>query len=81
MSVESLQLSVFIASWKTTSSGRGQISLAMPGNTTREYWSIGMKAEDYDVFLFLYLALLHYSITPLFQKDPEITVITNPLWG
>jgi len=69
----------------------------MPGNTTRECWppargayapegvlenwSIGMKAEDYDVFLFLYLALLHYSITPLFQKYPEITVITNPLWG
>jgi len=23
-----------------------------------------MKAEDYDVFLFLYLALLHYSIIP-----------------
>jgi len=40
-----------------------------------------MKAEDYDVFLFLYLALLHYSITPLFQKDPEIAGITNPLWG
>jgi len=26
--------------------------------------SIGLKAEDYDAFLFLYLALLHYSITP-----------------
>jgi hypothetical protein len=46
-----------------------------------EDWSIGMKAEDYDVFLFLYLPLLHYSITPLFQKDPEITGIINPLWG
>jgi hypothetical protein len=29
-----------------------------------ENWSIGIKAEDYDVFLFLYLALLHYSIIP-----------------
>jgi hypothetical protein len=26
-----------------------------------ENWSVGIKAEDYDVFLFLYLALLHYS--------------------
>jgi hypothetical protein len=46
-----------------------------------ENWSIGMKAEDYDILLFLYLAVLHYSITPLLQKDPEITGITNPLWG
>jgi len=29
-------------------------------------WSIGMKTDDYDVFLFL--ALLHYSTIPLFQK-------------
>ena len=29
-----------------------------------ENWSIGMKAEERHVFLFLYLALLHYSITP-----------------
>jgi len=27
-----------------------------------ENWSIGMKAKEYDVFLFLYLALLHYSL-------------------
>ena len=46
-----------------------------------ENWSIGMKAEDYNVFLFLYLALLQNSIIQLFQKDPEITGITNPLWG
>jgi len=40
-----------------------------------------MKTDDYDVSLFLFLALLHYSIIPLFQKDTEITGITNPLWG
>jgi len=27
-----------------------------------ENWSIGMKAEEYDIFLFLYLAILHYSL-------------------
>jgi len=41
----------------------------MHGNQTGtvgvlENWSIGMKAEEYDIFLFLYLALLHYSIIP-----------------
>jgi len=62
---------------KTLLSEQGQSSLAMPGNKTREHWSIGelskiplsagsigIKTEDYDVFLFLYLALLHYSIIP-----------------
>jgi hypothetical protein len=44
-------------------------------------WNIGMKREDYDISLFLYLASLHHSTIPLFQKGPELAGITNPFWG
>jgi hypothetical protein len=52
---------------KTTSSGTGQNSLAMPENRTWEYWSIGIKIEDYDIFVFFVFSItpsLHYSIIP-----------------
>jgi hypothetical protein len=62
----------------------------MPGNTTREYWSIGelskipLSAGEYwnknrrlCCFSVLLLPLLHHSITP---KNTEITGIINPLW-
>ena len=45
---------LFILTEKTLLSEQVQSSLAMPGNTTWENWSIGMRIEDYNVFLFCF---------------------------
>jgi len=47
--------------WKSKPQGSSHTKSGL-GQGVLENWSIGMKAEDYDFFLFLYLALLHYSL-------------------
>jgi hypothetical protein len=40
-SIDIITLFIFILTEKTLLSEQGQSSLAMPGNKTREHWSIG----------------------------------------
>jgi len=46
-----------------------------------EYWRtgvLGSKIEDSEVFSVLVFALLHYSITPLLQRNSEIRDTMSP---